>query len=130
MTYPPISDIIVTDWRIFFMDTKKRRMQTHDIVRKFNGEVGMIIDYGHIKNPAIVIYREGYDFLDEIRDEIKQVARPKESWMYAPDHWDDDRVWDECMIIDTRTRYMTISELKDNDDVHATLGYTLIIEED
>ena len=80
----------------------------------------------------IVIYREGYDYLGEVRDEIKQVARPNEdeAWMYAPDHWDDDRVWDECMILDTPTRYMTPEELAENDDVHAMLGYRLVIKED
>lgn len=111
------------------MDTKKVRMRTHDIVRKFNGEVGMIIDYGHVKNPAIVIYREGYDFLDEIENEIKQIARPNESWMYAPNNWDSARVWNECMISDTDTRYMTITQLEQNDDIHAMLGYRLIIKE-
>ena len=109
---------------------RRKKVQTYDIVRKFNGEVGMIINHGHIESPAIVIYREGYDYLDEIENEIKQVARPKESWMYAPDHWDDDRVWNECMISDTYTRYMTPEELEENDDIHATLGYRLIVKED
>ena len=109
---------------------RRKKMQGNDIIRKFNGEYGMIIARGDLE--PIVIYREGYDYLGEIKDEIKQVARPNEdeAWMYAPDHWDDDRVWDACMILDTPTRYMTPEELAENDDVHAMLGYRLVIKED
>lgn len=108
-----------------------RIMRTHDIIRKFDGEVGMVIkdiDWGH--SEPIVIYKSGYDYLDDIKSEIKQIARPSEPWMYAPDNWENNRLWDECTVSDTYTRYMTIEELEENDDIHATLGYRLVIKED
>lgn len=107
---------------------RRKKMQGNDIIRKFNGEYGMIIARGDLE--PIVIYREGYDYLREVRDEIKQVARPNEAWMCAPNHWDDDRLWDECMVLDICTRYMTPEELEENDDIHAMLGYRLVIKED
>lgn len=109
----------------------RKNMQTHDIIRKFNGEVGMVlkgIDWGH--SEPIVIYKSGYDFLDDIKSEIKQIARPSEPWMYVPDNWEDNRLWDECTVSDVTCRTMTIAELENNEDIHATLGYRLIIEED
>lgn len=106
-------------------------MKTGDLVRKFNGEIGMVFE---ISDQKIIAYKEGWDTLPAIYGDIMSVARPTEPWMLSPCRWDDSDIWDDCwdnyLVWETKTRTMTRKQLQKTDDVHKALGYTLIIAED
>ena len=103
-------------------------IRTGDLIRKFSGEIGMVFIYN---NERFVVYKEGWDWIPDILNEIKDIARPNEPWMYSPAFWTSSNIWEgECLIHNTTMRVMTKEELNEAGDIHTTLGYTLIIKGD
>lgn len=103
-------------------------IQTGDLIRKFNGEIGMAFI---CNNERLVAYKDGWDYMIDILNEIKDIARPSEPYMHSPAFWTSPDIWEgECLIHNTTMRVMTKEELREAEDIHATLGYTLIIKED
>ena len=101
-------------------------IQAGDFIRKFNNEIGVVFICNGKK---VIAYKDGWDYVADIVDEIKVVVRPSEPWMYSPSKWDDDRIWREHLVYNTTIRIMTKEELDEAEDIHAQLGYTLIIGE-
>lgn len=102
-------------------------IQAGDFIRKFNNEVGVVFICNEKK---VVAYKYGWDYVADILDEINTVVRPSVPWMYSPSEWDNDKIWGEHLVYNTTIRIMTKEELDEAEDVHARLGYTLIIKED
>lgn len=76
--------------------------KNYDILRILDGEgnveYGMLLMYPDASDPTI-IYKEGFDRLSEIKDDIIAIARPKYAWELS--NWDNSDLWKD------RTVYVT-----------------------
>ena len=68
--------------------------KNYDVLRILDGEgnveYGMLLMHPDASDPTI-IYKEGFDSLSEIKDDIMAVARPKYKWELS--NWDDGDLW-------------------------------------
>lgn len=81
--------------------------KNYDILRILDGEgnveYGMLLMYPDASDPTI-IYKEGFDRLSEIKDDIIAIARPKYAWELS--NWDNGDLWKDRVvyIADKRNR--------------------------
>lgn len=97
------------------------KFKNYDILRLFDGEgnveYGMLLMYPDLSDPTI-IYKQGFDRLSEIKDDIMAVARPKYAWELS--NWDNDDLWkDRTVYVADKSNRPTelIDELNVNDIV-------------
>lgn len=73
--------------------------KNYDILRIVDGEgvveYGMLLMYPDESDPTI-IYKDGFDRLSEVRDDIVAVARPQFSWELA--NWDNGDLWKDRIV--------------------------------
>ena len=100
--------------------------KNYDILKILDGEdnveYGMLLMYPDKSDPTI-IYKDGFDRLSEIRDDIIAVARPKFSWELA--NWDDSKLWrDRIVFLSNKSDRPTnlIDKLAPNDIVENRAG--------
>ena len=100
--------------------------RNYDILRILDGEgnveYGMLLMYPDVSDPTI-IYKDGFDRLSEIKDDIIAVARPKYAWELS--NWDNSDLWKDrtVYIADKRNRPTDlINKLNMNDIVRVRDG--------
>ena len=113
------------------VELKTERLRTGDIIRTFDGKLGMVINIEDMT--PVIIYKCGFDFVSDLIKctDIQMVARPNQEYMLAFNNWEHAKLWDnpENIIYKSDIRFMTRQELEDNDEIHARLGYTLRVKE-
>lgn len=101
---------------------------TGDIITLFDGHYinlhykekityGMLISY---ENDMIVIYEEGFDYLEDIYKDIQYIYRPKHPAYYSPSNWEKIKDKVDYYYASTK-RYVTKEELEEE------LGYKIEI---
>lgn len=95
--------------------------KNYDILRILDGEgnveYGMLLMYPDVSDPTI-IYKNGFDRLSEIKDDIIAVARPKYAWELS--NWDNGDLWKDrtVYVADKANRHAEfVDELNVNDIV-------------
>ena len=96
---------------------------TGDIITLFNRYheekiiYGMLISY---EDDMIVIYKEGFDYLEDVYKDIQYIYRPKHPAYYSPSNW--GKIKDKVNYYYASTkRYVTKEELEEE------LGYEIEI---
>lgn len=100
--------------------------KNYDVLKVIDGEdnivYGMLLMYPDESNPTI-IYKDGFDRLSEIQDDIIAVARPKYAWELYD--WDNSNLWrDRIVFLSNESDRPTdlIDKLAPNDIVETRGG--------
>ena len=100
---------------------KKHSLRVGDIVEFFNSDSGTGEIYGMVmiynKTP-VLIYKDGFDYLSDVFNEIRHIYRPEHPAYYSPWQWGDikNRV---KPFYTANTRYVS------KEDLEEELGYKI-----
>ncbi len=95
--------------------------KTGDIIilfDKYNNEYdlyGMIMSY---EDGFVVIYKEGFDYLEDVYKDIQCVYRPKHPAFYSPYNWRNAKDKADCYYVASK-RYVSKEKLEEE------LGYKI-----